>query len=73
MLVTDVTMPNMNGIDLCLAIRESRPDLKTLFMSGYSNELFRVHPKELPENSQFIEKPYQLPTLVAKIKEMLTK
>ena len=40
LLITDVVMPEMNGKTLRKRIEEYRPDIKTLFMSGHTSEVF---------------------------------
>ena len=39
LMVTDVIMPDMNGAELYLRARKSRPDLKALFISGYAQDV----------------------------------
>ena len=39
LILLDIMMPGMNGIDLALELRESRPDLQVIYMSGYTGEM----------------------------------
>ena len=55
LLVTDIVMPGMTGMELADAIRARSPDLKVLFMSGYA-ERDRIRP--LRESEQFVPKPF---------------
>jgi PAS domain S-box-containing protein len=55
LLVTDIVMPGLTGMELADAIRGRNPELKVLFMSGYA-ERDRVRP--LHENEQFVPKPF---------------
>ncbi|HEY8551420.1 MAG TPA: response regulator [Vicinamibacterales bacterium] len=56
-LVTDVMMPGLNGAQVCLRVRETRPDTPTLFISGYYPEA--VFPnQQLPARSAFLSKPF---------------
>jgi PAS domain S-box-containing protein len=55
LLVTDIVMPGMSGMELADALRSRSPDLKVLFMSGYA-ERDRIRP--LHENEQFVPKPF---------------
>jgi CheY-like chemotaxis protein len=41
LLLTDVAMPEMSGAQLALKLRETDPDLKVLYLTGYSDRLFR--------------------------------
>lgn len=70
MLLTDMIMPKMDGIELRNDILEERPNIKVLFMSGYtgdalSNEMISK------SGSAFIEKPFTPSELVRKIREEL--
>lgn len=63
-LVTDVIMPGMHGPDLALLLRERRPDLPVLFISGFSGD--ELPPDMVGERSQYLPKPYAAGDLVAR-------
>jgi PAS domain S-box-containing protein len=69
-LFTDVVMPGMNGVELSKRLLASRPGVKVLFASGYADGGMLRHGMEDTE-AVLIPKPYQLDTLVAKIRELL--
>ncbi len=57
-LITDIKMPGMNGYQLAIALREMRPELPILFISGFFKE-FETPPAILGEVSiQFLSKPF---------------
>jgi two-component system, cell cycle sensor histidine kinase and response regulator CckA len=57
LLLTDVMMPGLNGAEACARIRERRPELPTLFISGYYPDA--VFPDQrLPGRSAFLAKPF---------------
>jgi CheY-like chemotaxis protein len=57
LLLTDVMMPGLTGPQACDRIRQQRPDLPTLFISGYFPEaVFPNH--RLPPNAAFLSKPF---------------
>ena len=70
LLVTDVVMPEMNGIELEKMIRELKPNLKCLFISGYTDNAI-VHHGVLDEGICFLQKPFTLNGLATKVKEAL--
>ncbi|MBU8870183.1 MAG: response regulator [Gemmatimonadales bacterium] len=70
LLMTDVVMPGMNGRDLSRKLFQTIPDLKCLFMSGYTANVI-AHRGVLDEGVQFIQKPFSLHDLAAKIREVL--
>ena len=72
LLLTDVIMPQMNGRDLARTMLSLYPQLKSLFMSGYTADLI-AHHGVLDENAHFIEKPFTLHSLAAKLRETLVK
>ncbi len=70
LLLTDVIMPEMNGRDLAKRLLERRPDLKRLFMSGYTANVI-AHHGVLEEGVHFIPKPFLMKDLANKIREVL--
>ena len=70
LLVADVVMPGMNGLDLADNLQPRLPGLKRLFMSGYTADVI-AHQGVLAEGLQFIHKPFSLPDLAAKVREVL--
>ncbi len=69
LLITDVVMPQLGGPELAARLREDRPDLRVLFMSGYSDEpaMTILHDRA----SAFLQKPFALHELLVKVREML--
>src|SRR5665647_1902262 len=70
LLMTDVVMPEMNGRDLARDLLSLYPDLKRLFMSGYTADVIADH-GVLDEEVQFIQKPFTMQDLAAKIRKVL--
>jgi CheY-like chemotaxis protein len=66
-LVTDIEMPGMNGIELYMQIREERPETAVLFISGRV-DCFRESLPECP----FLKKPFGLQQFVEKVAEVLS-
>lgn len=56
-LLTDIVMPGMSGIELATSLIEDRPDLQVLFMSGYAPGL-RGETEFEPTKAQFVPKPF---------------
>jgi PAS domain S-box-containing protein len=70
LLMTDVIMPVMSGRDLWQKLAASRPDLKCLYMSGYTTNVI-AHHGILDEGVHFLQKPFSLEALAAKLREAL--
>ncbi len=70
-LVTDVVMPGVDGPTLARRVRETRPDMKIIFISGYAEDAFR---RNLDRSTEihFLPKPFSLKQLAGKVKEVLT-
>ncbi|MHC1729790.1 MAG: PAS domain S-box protein [Syntrophobacteraceae bacterium] len=70
MLVTDVVMPEMNGRELVERLRAIRPDLKCLYMSGYTADII-AHRGILDDEVNFINKPFGKKKFALRIREVL--
>ncbi|MCB2216899.1 MAG: PAS domain S-box protein [Desulfobulbaceae bacterium] len=70
LLITDVVMPEMNGRELSERLKKHYPDLKTLFMSGYTANVI-AHRGVLDKGVNFIQKPFSLSSLAGKTRDVL--
>jgi two-component system cell cycle sensor histidine kinase/response regulator CckA len=70
LLITDVVMPGMNGRELARRLGAARPELKCLYMSGYTADVI-AHRGVLEEGVSFIGKPFSLTVLAKKVREVL--
>ncbi len=70
LLMTDVVMPEMNGRDMAANLLARNPNLKCLFMSGYTANVI-AHHGMLDEGVHFIQKPFTTQVLSEKIREVL--
>lgn len=71
-LVTDVIMPTMNGRELATALRAVVPELRVLYVSGYTDTILRKLP-ELERNEDFLQKPFSGDALVEKVNALLAR
>jgi CheY-like chemotaxis protein len=72
LLLTDVVMPEMNGRELYARLAPLRPDLKVLYMSGYTDNVI-LHHGVLEAGIDFIQKPFSVQGLASKIRMLLDK
>lgn len=70
LLLTDVVLPRMNGSELAGHLLSHHPELKVLFMSGYTPNVI-VHKGVLDQTVAFLPKPFRLKELLDKIREIL--
>ena len=70
LLVTDVIMPGMNGRELADRLQTDFPDMKTLFMSGYTTDLI-AHHGVLDEGVNYLQKPFSKWGLAVKVRKSL--
>ena len=70
LLITDVIMPEMNGLELAEKLESLRPGLKRLFMSGYTANVIARH-GVLDEGVHFLQKPFLSNNLATKVREAL--
>jgi DNA-binding response OmpR family regulator len=68
LVLTDIVMPVVNGLELAERIREMRPEMKILLMSGYSDKALEIEGRL---NFAFIRKPFLPTDLVRRISGML--
>ena len=72
LLVTDLVMPGMNGIELARRVCESRPGIPVLFVSGYAEDA-RERLGELGEGQDFLQKPITPSKLSRKVLEIFSE
>ena len=70
LLVTDVVMPDMNGRELSRCLTEARPNLRTLYLSGYTDDAM-LHRGVLQEGVAFLQKPFSLGALARKVRDVI--
>lgn len=70
LLVTDVVMPHMDGPTLIRKVRETRPDMKVICISGYTEDRFRRN-LDGGEGIHFLPKPFSLKQLASKVKDVM--
>jgi diguanylate cyclase (GGDEF)-like protein len=70
LVISDAVMPGMSGAETVRRLRESRPDLKALFTSGYSDEEATFQ-QIVPVDAAFVQKPYEFASLARAIREAL--
>ena len=70
LMITDVIMPRMSGRELADRLSETHPEMKVLYMSGYTATAVRQH-GVLNAGAAFIQKPFTAGALVLKVQEML--
>jgi len=70
LMVSDVVMPEMGGRQLLEAVRQHRPGLRVLFMSGYTDDAVLIH-GVVEATDAFIQKPFTPLNLVRKVREVI--
>ncbi len=70
LVVSDVMMPGMDGPTLMREVRQQRPGIKVIFISGYSEERLKES-FETGEAAHFLPKPFSLKQLAEKVKDVL--
>ena len=70
LLLTDVIMPNMNGGELALKLKAVKPEIKVLFISGYTKDVLSQDPTVDPD-THFLQKPFNQNDLIVKVEEIM--
>ena len=72
LLLTDVVMPRMSGRELVEQARPLRPEMRILYVSGYSEEAI-ARQGQLTEGIELLAKPFTPAALTAKIRQLLDR
>ena len=67
LLLTDVVMPGISGPELVRLVRQSRPNIRVMYMSGYADDEI----EDLDRDAGFLQKPFTPSELTAKVAEVL--
>jgi two-component system cell cycle sensor histidine kinase/response regulator CckA len=70
LMLTDVILPRMSGVQVAEALRSSRPETRVLFMSGYTDDAIGHH-GILQAGTQFLQKPFTTESLLHKVRDIL--
>jgi signal transduction histidine kinase/CheY-like chemotaxis protein len=72
LLIADLVMPRLGGVELAQRLRLQRPHVKVLYISGYSDEAL-LRQEGLPAGADFLQKPFTPQVLSCKVREVLDK
>jgi len=70
LMLTDIVMPGASGRELAQRVAEVQPEMKVIYMSGYTDDAIVKH-GVLSANTPFLQKPFAPETLARKVREVL--
>ncbi len=70
LLLTDIVMPEMDGIELARRATELDPDIKVMFITGFAAVALNPD-SQAPKDAKILSKPFHLRDLVAEVQKML--
>jgi DNA-binding NtrC family response regulator len=70
LLVTDMVLPGTSGREIAKRVSSLRPEVKVLFMSGYTDDTL-VHSHGFEKTMAFLQKPFSAVSLASKVREVL--
>lgn len=73
LLLTDLSMPGMDGIDLVKKIRQELKKLKIMFITGFSAVAIEANETDFDNEAEVVSKPFHLNDLNARIEKMLAE
>jgi nitrogen-specific signal transduction histidine kinase/CheY-like chemotaxis protein len=71
LILTDVSLPKMQGYELARRITALRPQIKCIFMSGYSSDILCCRQEMDNGDIHFLQKPFRIESMIEKIRELL--
>jgi YesN/AraC family two-component response regulator len=72
LVVSDVVMPKKNGREICEEIRSLRPDIKFIFISGYTADII-LQKGIVEEGVDFVTKPFSKNEILQKVRNVLDR
>lgn len=72
LLLTDVMLPDRNGRELAVRLRETLPEVKVMYISGYTDDE-SVRAGTFPPGARFLQKPFTLSALIGTVQEALNR
>jgi CheY-like chemotaxis protein len=72
LLITDVVMPQISGRQLADTVKTLRPDIRVLYISGYTDDVISHHGVFGPDTA-FLQKPFSPSAFITKVRELLTR
>jgi len=70
LLITDLVMPVMGGLELAAELRKLRPEMRVLFISGYTDDVV-ILGNQAKTNTAFLKKPFNFDTLRSRIEALI--